>query len=104
MKKTLSFFTLILVSGVIYSQCNGRYESEIFNTVSSTTVNYSDTYNDDRHQMDIYKADDDTEINRPVILFIHGGGFLNGDKNLTYAVDFCESFAKRGYVTVSLNY
>ena len=104
MKKILLFFTLILVSSVIYSQCNGRYESEIFNTVSSTTVNYSDTYNDERHQMDIYTADNDTEMNRPVILFIHGGGFLNGDKNLTYAVDFCESFAKRGYVTVSMNY
>jgi hypothetical protein len=72
MKKILLFFTLILVSSVIYSQCNGRYESEIFNTVSSTTVNYSDTYNDERHQMDIYTADNDTEINRPVVLFIHG--------------------------------
>ena len=30
-----------------------------------------------------YTADNDTEMNRPVILFIHGGGFLNGDKNLT---------------------
>jgi len=54
--------------------------------------------------MDIYTADGDTEINRPVILYLHGGSFYGGDKAMIDCVDFCESMAKRGYVTASLNY
>ena len=43
-------------------------------------------------------------MNRPVILYMHGGSFYAGDKMTTDCVDFCESMAKRGYVTASLNY
>ena len=55
-------------------------------------------------KMDIYTANGDTEINRPLILFMHGGSFYGGDKTTADCVDFCESMAKRGYVTASLNY
>jgi len=48
--------------------------------------------------------DEDIEINRPVIIYMHGGSFYAGDKASTDCVDFCESMAKRGYVTASLNY
>ena len=87
-----------------FSQCNGRYQTEIFNSVSKTTVNYSDVYNDNSHKMDIYTPNGDSEINRPIILYMHGGSFYAGDKSTTDCVDFCESMAKRGYVTASLNY
>tara|TARA_B000000532_G_C18877395_1_gene411385 strand:+ start:2676 stop:3620 length:945 start_codon:yes stop_codon:yes gene_type:complete len=46
----------------------------------------------------------DTETNRPVIIYMHGGSFYLGDKSMTDCVDFCESFAKRGYVCASINY
>ena len=100
------FFTLVfsLIINSVFSQCNGRYETEIFNSVTKTTVNYSDVYTDNAHEMDIYTPDGDTEINRPVILYMHGGSFYAGDKTMTDCVDFCESMAKRGYVTASLNY
>jgi para-nitrobenzyl esterase len=35
---------------------------------------------------------------------MHGGSFTAGDKSTSDCIDFCESFAKRGYVTASLNY
>tara|TARA_B100001142_G_scaffold61466_1_gene60566 strand:+ start:232 stop:1362 length:1131 start_codon:yes stop_codon:yes gene_type:complete len=104
MKKLLLLLISVLISNLIHSQCNGRYETEIFNSVNKTTVNYSDVYNDNSHKMDIYTADGDTEINRPVILYLHGGSFYGGDKAMIDCVDFCESMAKRGYVTASLNY
>ena len=54
--------------------------------------------------MDIYTPDGDTEVNRPVVFFIHGGSFYTGDKGSADCVDFCETSAKRGYVAVSANY
>jgi hypothetical protein len=100
------FFTLVfsLVINSVFSQCDGRYETEIFNSVTTTTINYSDVYTNSQHEMDIYTPDGDTEINRPVILYMHGGSFYAGTKTMTDCVDFCESMAKRGYVTASLNY
>ena len=49
-------------------------------------------------------ADGDTEVNRPVIIYMHGGSFIGGDKSEPDCVDFCENFAKKGYVTASANY
>ena len=104
MKKLSTLLLLSLINAFIFAQCNDRYQVEIFNSVTKTTVNYSDTYTDNAHTMDIYMPEGDTEINRPVILYMHGGSFYGGDKTMTDCVDFCESMAKRGYVTASLNY
>jgi len=104
MKKIILLLFTLTISYSTFSQCNGRYEAEIFSSVTKTTVNYSDVYTDNAHEMDIYTPDGDTEINRPVILYMHGGSFYAGDKTMTDCVDFCESMAKRGYVTASLNY
>ena len=100
------FFTLLfsLVINSVFSQCDGRYETEIFNSVTTTTINYSDVYTNSQHEMDIYTPDGDTEINRPVNLYMHGGSFYAGTKTMTDCIDFCESMAKKGYVTASLNY
>lgn len=104
MKNLYLLLILLLLGDLAFAQCNGRYETEIFSSVTVTEVNYSDVFSDNAHKMDIYTPDGDTEINRPLILFIHGGSFYLGDKTDTECQDFCETFAKRGYVTASVNY
>tara|TARA_B100000795_G_scaffold56469_1_gene37304 strand:- start:132 stop:1241 length:1110 start_codon:yes stop_codon:yes gene_type:complete len=104
MKKLAILLTLTFISTLTFAQCNGRYQTEIFSSVNVTEVNYSDVYTDNEHKMDIYTAYGDTVTNRPVILYMHGGSFTGGDKTTNDCVDFCESMAKRGYVTASLNY
>ena len=104
MKKLLLIIILIYSTITLYSQCDNRYQSEIFSSVNVTTVNYSDVYVDNFHEMDIYTPDGDTATNRPLIIFHHGGSYYQGSKNNPGAVDFCMSFAKRGYVSVSANY
>jgi acetyl esterase/lipase len=55
--------------------------------------------------MDIYQPDPDTTKNRPVIMFIHGGGFRTGSsRTQSYVVRYCQDFAKRGYVCASIDY
>lgn len=104
MTKKLLFLALLCFSIFSYGQCNGRYQTEIFANVTVNTVYYSDTFFDVRHQMDIYIPDGDTVTNRPVIIYMHGGAFLNGDKSTTDCIDFCNSYAKKGYVAISANY
>ena len=104
MKRTLTIIFLFLYS-YTFSQCNGRYQNSIFSNVDTIKdVNYSDIFNDNFHKMDIYMPSGDTEVNRPLIIFIHGGSYIGGDKSGPDCVDFCETFAKKGYVTASVNY
>ena len=52
--------------------------------------------------MDIFEpvVEEGTEL--PVIVNIHGGGLIGGNKNLS--VGFCRQLAKRGYLVFSLEY
>jgi para-nitrobenzyl esterase len=104
MKKLSILYLSLGIATSIFGQCDGRYQTEIFNSVSVSTVNYSDVYTNQYHEMDIYTPDGDTATNRPVIIYMHGGSFYAGDKNLADCVDFCTSYAKRGYVAISANY
>ena len=55
--------------------------------------------------LDVYSPAGDTQKNRPVILWFHGGGFRPGnDKTQSYIVKLANDFSKRGYVCVSANY
>ncbi|MGB1128400.1 MAG: alpha/beta hydrolase [Haloferula sp.] len=40
----------------------------------------------------------------PGFVVIHGGGFTAGSKTAVTIVQLCEAYARRGYVTVSINY
>ena len=41
---------------------------------------------------------------RPLMIFIHGGGFQNNNKVGGFGKRICNSLAKRGYVTSSIDY
>jgi len=48
--------------------------------------------------------DNPPECGRPLIILIHGGAWLWGDKSDMNIVRMREDFAKRGYVSVAVNY
>ena len=52
--------------------------------------------------MDWYEHRGDTLAARPVVVWIHGGGFRVGSKAAT--ADVATAYARRGYVTLSINY
>lgn len=55
-------------------------------------------------KLDLYEADTPVNYLRPLLIYIHGGGFTGGDKTADKALDFGEYFSKRGYVVASINY
>jgi triacylglycerol lipase len=59
---------------------------------------------DTLHRLDIY-ADEEGGAGRPVLLFVHGGGFVRGDKHGTFYPDNIPLWAaKQGMVGVTINY
>jgi acetyl esterase/lipase len=55
--------------------------------------------------LDMYEPTGDNTQGRPVIIWIHGGGFRTDSyRTQGYIVDYSTRFAKRGYVCVSIDY
>jgi Secretion system C-terminal sorting domain/alpha/beta hydrolase fold len=87
--------------------CNGiRYINDIATDVTSTTVQYGSNINavkdTQKLMMDIIQPKDDTLSRRPVIVLAFGGGFVGGKRQ--DMLIFANTFAKRGYVTTSIDY
>jgi hypothetical protein len=55
-------------------------------------------------KMDIYRPTGDTLTKRPVIIFAFGGGFVNGSRTEKSMILLCQAFAKRGFVTATIDY
>lgn len=53
------------------------------------------------HMLDVFYPDD-TEGKLPVIIDIHGGGLMMGDKDSNRV--YCSALADRGYTVIALNY
>ena len=114
--KNLLTIILISISLTSFSQ-DYRYVNTIFsNVTASNNIIYgtapaiNSPYNDESNTttsnllMDIYQPTGDALSQRPVIIFAHGGGFSNGDKTVDDMTAYCDTFARKGYVTVSINY
>ena len=91
------------------AQCNGRYQTAIFNSVEVTTVKYGENINSDGRQeelyLDVYEPAGDIELNRPLIIFAHGGAFLDGfTRKSSEIVKLCETLATMGFVCASFDY
>jgi acetyl esterase/lipase len=57
-------------------------------------------------RLDLYQPGPDSHLpnERPAMLVIHGGAFIQGDKRNESAVAMCLAFAARGYVCMSIDY
>ena len=85
-----------------------RYKDTVFTSVDKLTVTYGSNINytgtQQTLQVDIYLPSNDSIGNRPLIVYMHGGGFRAGKKSDTACVELCKKLARRGYVTASLDY
>lgn len=54
--------------------------------------------------MDVYLPAGDKAAKRPLIIWVHGGGFKFGTKKSGGTPLWCRTFARRGYVCAAINY
>ena len=86
-----------------------RYRDEVFASASVTpNIAYGQAIDEHGESetllLDVYQPAGDTEASRPAFVWIHGGGFTGGDKADALDATIATRFAKRGYVTASINY
>lgn len=114
--KTFFFaiFLLVLSASAFAQPCmcgNGRYLHSIFsNYIIASNVQYTQNasakYDGSMQQekMDIWGPQNDNCTKRPVIIWIHGGGFAQNDKTAPDVVAMCDSFSRHGFVCATIDY
>jgi hypothetical protein len=55
-------------------------------------------------KLDLYKPLGNPYCNRPILVMIHGGAWIGGDKTDGGTVAIAHEYARRGYVVASINY
>ncbi len=102
------FFVLLSIGKGLVAQ--KRYKQEIFSTIDSiTNIKYGEAINIKGQKetllLDIFSPpSSDTVTKRPLLIFIHGGGFKTNSKTGAISAMVCNSFSKKGYVTASIDY
>jgi len=54
--------------------------------------------------MHIFQPQGDNLQERPMLVCFHGGGFVSGNKEHDDMMEFCKTFARKGYVTATAQY
>jgi predicted alpha/beta-fold hydrolase len=98
--------------GVAAAKHPKRYRDDVFKKVTiERDIQYgqapADAYNPtgEALKLDLYQPKHDPVLKkRPVVIFAHGGGFTGGDKSSGPSPTLAKEFAKKGYVTASINY
>lgn len=102
-------FEIETIRDVKYGTAKGYWVSRVENSndyakIIGSGISQTLTKKNFDLYMDIYMPKGDTMKNRPLVLFIHGGGFFIGDKRDNPIALLCQHFAKMGYVVASINY
>ena len=86
-----------------------RYRDEVFGNVTTASgVVYGSAVDQNGQtvtlDLDVYQPTGDTAQGRPAIVWVHGGGFSGGTKTSPEIVEEARTFARKGYVNISINY
>lgn len=107
----ISFLSISIFSlSAIAQDCStGRYIDPVFSGFDKTAdiqygQNTSLTGSNEDLFLDVFEPQGDTMIERPLIIWAHGGSFIGGSRTGTDVVPLAEDFAKMGYVTASMSY
>jgi alpha/beta superfamily hydrolase len=109
MKNNAFVILLVILAWPNFLCAQKRYRDLIFTSIDQQNdISYAaDTTNIKTrsiYKFDLYTPKNDTVRNRPLVIWIHGGGFVFGSKQDNNIRLWCETFARRGYVCASINY
>lgn len=96
-------FLLLFFIWVLPFQAQERFIDAVFDVKKPITKTYASKEGENL-KLDIYQPENDTLQARPVIIFMHGGGFSGGTRTNVDEVKFAETAAKKGYVAVQISY
>lgn len=104
--KTL--YTLIFLLLALNSFGQTAYTQNLYSYSVESNIEYGTATNyaglTEALHLDIYKPINDNNCNRPCLVLIHGGAWVQGSKDGTLILNLAEKFVKKGWVVAAINY
>jgi len=110
LKRPLLLFSILGIALFSNAQTTKlyRYKDLVFSSISiDKNLGYAPAgseIDEKSHLFDLYRPKDDSSTSRPLIIWMHGGGFIFGSKEAKGIRIWCKSFAQRGFVCAAINY
>ena len=106
---TVGMILCFIVDGYSQPPGNMRFRDFIFSRITvqknlSYHTHTSTQIKKKYYLFDLYRPAGDSEVNRPLVIWMHGGGFKFGSKRSKSIRMWSRSFARRGYVCAAINY
>ena len=102
MRHSLLALSLLLLPGLLLAQADKKDKKKDPPARPEPTVaNYAYGTESERQKFDFWQAKSDKPT--PVVLLIHGGGWVNGDKS-SYGANAIEPYLKAGISVAAVNY
>lgn len=108
-RSVLFLIAILACDYKMHAECYDRYQNPIFeelNIIKDIQFGSSITSSNKTKDLylDFYEGKNDPETLRPLIIFLHGGSFINGNKDIPETVRPCQEMAFRGYAAASIQY
>ena len=105
MVRRISSYCIFICLIFLFSFSKGqeRYNEAIFDSVRVETYTYANKAGQNL-DLDFYAPFPDPDQSRPMIIYVHGGGFSGGIRNSPEIVSFCKNLATYGYTCASITY
>ncbi|MDZ4149032.1 MAG: alpha/beta hydrolase [Flavobacteriaceae bacterium] len=99
--KSICTVLFMIASTSLFAQ--KRYLDNLFVPLPAVTYDYA-VKGKETLKLDFYEPNNDPERKRPLIVFMHGGGFSGGSRNGKPESDFAKDAVKKGYLFASISY
>ena len=100
MKRILVLLIGLLFSGTVCSQI--QYRDSIYSDIAQSTHTYT-IHQQDTLMFDYYRAIK-AQGKLPLLIYVHGGGFMSGNRGGKGLRNFAHKLAGRGYAVASISY
>ncbi len=102
MKNYTLFLCFLLCSSTTFTY-GQRFIADVFEQIDSITLTYAQK-GDDTLQLDLYLPKNDTMSTRPLVIYLHGGGFSGGQRDGDRIKSFGQALSRKGYAVASASY
>ncbi|MEM6632210.1 MAG: alpha/beta hydrolase [Bacteroidota bacterium] len=103
MRFSLLFLTFLYGCSLFGQEEEIPYKDAMYEVHEPDTYTYA-IEGEDTLKMDVFLPKGTTDPARPVVLFVHGGGFAGGTRGGETHHGFCRELASHGYVAITMSY
>jgi len=97
------FLLLVLFLNIDCTLAQTAYLDSLYTTIEKSTYTYFNKPGEEL-KLDLYDPIENQETERPLILYVHGGGFSGGERDHPAHENFLRHFAYKGFVTATMSY